>query len=102
VRPVVWPLTRNDDNIQHASSTSKRPIVMQSTVNAYMVRIVPPRVGNYDRWSLSSDVIGKELCAERLSKSSCFGFGFEGLDFITSITGHVPNFRVITSLPIRF
>jgi hypothetical protein len=31
--------------------------------------------------SLSSDVIGEELCAERLLKSSCLGFGFEGLGF---------------------
>jgi hypothetical protein len=32
----------------------------------------------------SSDVIGEELCAERLLKPSCLGFGFEGLDFVAN------------------
>jgi hypothetical protein len=33
--------------------------------------------------SLSSDVIGEELCAEGLLKPSCPSFGFESLDFVT-------------------
>jgi len=45
--------------------------------------VCSPQSQKYDRPSLSSDVIGKELRADRLSKPSCLGFGFEGLDFVT-------------------
>jgi hypothetical protein len=31
-----------------------------------------------------SDVIGEELCAERLLEPLCLSFGFEGLDFVTN------------------
>ena len=31
-----------------------------------------------------SDMIGEELCAERLLEPLCLSFGFEGLDFVTN------------------
>ena len=40
------------------------------------------QVFEYDT-SLLSGVMGEEFCAEGLPKPSCFGFGFEGLDFVT-------------------
>ena len=43
-------------------------------------------------------MIRKKLCAERLSKPSCPGFGFEGLDFVTdgagSVSGNWPDNKV--------
>jgi hypothetical protein len=35
------------------------------------------------RTIILAHMIRKKPCAERLSKASCLGFGFEGLDFVT-------------------
>jgi hypothetical protein len=61
------------------------------TANSYaidcqrdMARSVPPGGRKIRHWSLSADVIRKELCAERLLEPLCLSFGFERLDFVTN------------------
>jgi hypothetical protein len=56
---------------------------MQSTVNAIWPGPFPQGGRKIRHWSLSADVIRKELGAEGLLKPLCLGFGFEGLDFVT-------------------
>ena len=57
---------------------------MQSTVNAIWPGPFPQGGRKIRHWSLSAEVIGKELCAERLLEPLCLSFGFERLDFVTN------------------
>src|SRR5262249_42572103 len=53
-------------------------------------QVCSPESRKYDRRLLSSDVIGKELSAERLS-ASCLGLSFEGMDFVTDALVSPPH-----------
>jgi hypothetical protein len=55
---------------------------MQLTDNALWAGLFPGESEGRHMSLSSSDVIGEELCAERLLKPACLGLGFEGLDFI--------------------
>jgi hypothetical protein len=67
VRRVVWPLIRDDENVQLLSTSNGQSSCNQPSM--LYGQVCSPESQKYDRPSLSSDVIGKELCADRLSKT---------------------------------
>src|SRR5262249_46439975 len=80
VRRGVWPLIRDGHNVRLLSTSNGQPSWNRPSMLRSQVCF--PESRKYDRRLLSSDVIGKELSAERLSEASCLGLSFEGLDFV--------------------
>ena len=93
MRRGVWPLIRDGDNVQLLSTSNGQPSYNRPSM--LRSQVCSPESRKYDRRLLSSDVIGKELSAERLSEASCLGLSFEGLDFVTDALVSPPH-------PFRF